>query len=181
MSESGKRMRSEVLRTFWRAHFTTWRASDLNQREYCEAHGLSLKQFGNWRAEFKYDEVVVERKALWRRGARVSHATSHAASHVTKPIVRAPVAPMTPATVAAETSFALRRRTFSRKAKEEIVLETLKPGTTVADVARRYGIATRVLFRWRHDLGVGIPESEMAFASVHVVSDEQPTDVGAPP
>ena len=114
MSESGKRMRSEVLRTFWRAHFTAWRASDLNQREYCEAHGLSLKQFGNWRAEFKYEDVVVERKALWRRGARVGHATSHAASHVTKPIVRAPVAPMTPATVAAETSFALRRRTFSR-------------------------------------------------------------------
>jgi hypothetical protein len=25
----------------------------LNQREYCEAQGLSLKAFGNWRGEFK--------------------------------------------------------------------------------------------------------------------------------
>jgi hypothetical protein len=27
-----------------------WRQSDLNQREYCEAQGLSLKAFGNRRA-----------------------------------------------------------------------------------------------------------------------------------
>jgi hypothetical protein len=24
----------------------------LNQREYCEAHGIPLKAFGNWRAKF---------------------------------------------------------------------------------------------------------------------------------
>src|SRR5205807_3604141 len=37
---------------FWRAHHEAWRQSDLNQREYCEAQGLSLKAFGNWRAKF---------------------------------------------------------------------------------------------------------------------------------
>ena len=99
------KLRGEVLRAFWDAHFTQWLAGELNQREYCEAQGLKLKQFENWRAEFKYDDMVVERRALWRRGTRVSHAASHAASHatsqVTKPRVRAPVAPMVPATVAA--------------------------------------------------------------------------------
>jgi hypothetical protein len=169
------------LRAFWQAHFAQWLAGDLNQREYCEAQGLSLRQFGNWRAEFKYEDTVAERRVLWRRGARVSHATSHAASHMTKPRVRAPVAPMVAATVAAETSFAMHRRTFSRKAKEEIVLETLKPGTTVADVARRYRIAERVLYRWRHDLGVGTPETEPGFASVQIVNNEQPAGTGAQP
>jgi hypothetical protein len=38
---------------FWRAHHEAWKRSDLNQREYCEAQGLSLKAFGNWRAKFK--------------------------------------------------------------------------------------------------------------------------------
>jgi hypothetical protein len=27
--------------------------SALNQREYCEAQGIPLKAFGNWRAKFK--------------------------------------------------------------------------------------------------------------------------------
>ena len=38
---------------FWRAHHEAWQQSVLNQREYCEAHGLPLKAFGNWRAKFK--------------------------------------------------------------------------------------------------------------------------------
>ena len=39
------------LEAFWRSHHEAWRRSDLNQREYCEAHGLPLKRFGNWRAK----------------------------------------------------------------------------------------------------------------------------------
>lgn len=38
---------------FWRAHHEAWQQSALNQREYCEAHGIPLKAFGNWRAKFK--------------------------------------------------------------------------------------------------------------------------------
>ena len=35
---------------FWRAHHEAWKRSDLNQREYCEGHGLPPKAFENWRA-----------------------------------------------------------------------------------------------------------------------------------
>jgi hypothetical protein len=38
---------------FWRAHHEAWQQSALNQREYCEAHGIPLKAFGNWRAKSK--------------------------------------------------------------------------------------------------------------------------------
>ena len=38
---------------FWRKHHEAWQQSALNQREYCEAHGIPLKAFGNWRAKFK--------------------------------------------------------------------------------------------------------------------------------
>jgi hypothetical protein len=43
------------LESFWRSHLEGWRRSDLNQREYCELHGLPLKCFGNWRADQEID------------------------------------------------------------------------------------------------------------------------------
>src|SRR5258707_5129892 len=52
---------------FWRAHHEAWKRSDLNQRQYCEAEGIPLKAFGNWRAQFKADPQPPERKLLYRR------------------------------------------------------------------------------------------------------------------
>ena len=65
------------LEAFWRSHLEGWRRSELNQREYCEAHGLPLKRFGNWRAKFK-DEAEVPGKLLYRRGGGVSHMSKWA-------------------------------------------------------------------------------------------------------
>jgi len=48
--------------TFWRAHHEAWKRSDLNQRQYCEAQG-PLEAFGNWRATFKAEPELPERKA----------------------------------------------------------------------------------------------------------------------
>ncbi len=59
--------RSE-LESFWRAHLDGWRRSDLNQREYCELHGLPLKRFGNWRAKLKHEESASASKLLYRHG-----------------------------------------------------------------------------------------------------------------
>jgi hypothetical protein len=53
---------------FWRAHHEAWKLSDLNQREYCEVHGLPQKGFENWRQKFKAEPQVPERKLLYRRG-----------------------------------------------------------------------------------------------------------------
>ena len=51
---------------FWRAHHEAWRRSELNQREYCESHGISLKAFGNWRDKFKAEpQPPVHRLAIW--------------------------------------------------------------------------------------------------------------------
>src|ERR1700724_2370071 len=50
-------------------HHEAWKRSDLNQRPYCEAEGIPLKTFGNWRATFKAEPQPPERKLLyWRRG-----------------------------------------------------------------------------------------------------------------
>ena len=65
---------------FWRAHHEAWRQSELNQREYCEAQGIPLKAFGNWRAKFKAEPQPPARKLLFRRGG-LSHPLSHSLSH----------------------------------------------------------------------------------------------------
>ena len=75
MADEG-RSRERYGEAFWRAHHEGWRQSDLNQREYCEAQGLSLKAFGNWRAKFKAEPQPPPRKLLYRRSG-LSHRLSH--------------------------------------------------------------------------------------------------------
>jgi hypothetical protein len=69
-------VRERYGEAFWRAHHEAWRHSELNQREYCEAQGIPLKAFGNWRAKFKAEPQPPARKVLYRRGG-LSHALSH--------------------------------------------------------------------------------------------------------
>ncbi|WP_352647170.1 transposase [Mesorhizobium sp. M0408] len=45
------------------------------------------------------------------------------------------------------------RRCFSDAQKQAIVHEMEKPGVAVAQVCRRHGVATRMVFRWRVEFG----------------------------
>jgi hypothetical protein len=85
-NEIGSRLRYGAA--FWRAHHEAWQQSALNQREYCEAHGIPLKAFGNWRAKFKAEPQPPDRKLLYRRRG-LSHSRRHSLSHMTcaEPIV----------------------------------------------------------------------------------------------
>lgn len=124
---------------FWRSHHEAWQRSTLNQREYCEAHGLVLKRFENWRAQFK-DEPEVPQKLLYRRGGRPSHMTSHMTVPMTK---------KASSNMAVLAAGAAGRRRFSADDRRRIVDEACQPGCSVSQTARRYGIAARVLFRWK--------------------------------
>ena len=130
------------LETFWWAHLDGWRHSDLNQREYCAKHGLPLKRFGNWRAKLRHEEPDPAGKLLWRRGGRLSHMTSP----MTKDIPPATYVPSARSRQPGE------RRRFSEADKKRIIEEASRPGASVSGVARQYGIAPRVLFRWKQDL-----------------------------
>ena len=43
------------------------------------------------------------------------------------------------------------RRRFSDADRRHILAEAARPGASVSEVARRYGIERRVLFRWRQE------------------------------
>ena len=62
-------VRERYGEAFWRAHHEAWTESELNQREYCEAYGIPLKAFGNWRAKFKAEPQLPARKVLYRCGS----------------------------------------------------------------------------------------------------------------
>lgn len=147
------------LAGFWRAHLDGWRRSDLNQREYCELHGLPLKRFENWRARYRHEDRRYPRKVLYRRNGELSHM----ASHMTKEI------PPTPASYipSGKLSGANRRRNFNEADKKRIVAEACREGASVSGVAKKYGIDTRLLFRWRKELN---PADEPSIVPV-VVSD----------
>jgi transposase-like protein len=136
--------KSLELETFWRAHLDGWHRSDLNQREYCELHGLPLKRFGNWRATLKHEEPASAGKLLYRRGGGLKHMSKHM-------LKETPSAPSS-YIPSARSGGSVRRRNFSEADKKRIVEEADRPGASVSGVARRYGIGTRLLFSWKKEL-----------------------------
>ena len=146
------RPRQRYGEAFWRAHHEAWKRSDLNQREYCEAQGIPLKAFGNWRAKFMAEPQPPERKLLYRRRGlshtlshSLSHPLGHTLSHVTYPSSWSEVPVVLPPREG-------HRRRFNEADKRRILEEAAQPDASVAKVARRYGIARRVLCRWKQEL-----------------------------
>ena len=64
------------------------------------------------------------------------------------------------------------RRTFSEVDKRRIDEETGRPGASLSEVARSYGIAARVLFRWKQDLTRVAP----LFVAVEIADVIPPTE-----
>ena len=158
----GERSRERYGEAFWRAHHEAWRQSDLNQREYCEAQGLSLKAFGNWRAKFKAEPQPPARKLLYRRGG-LSHTLGHSLGHMTNGSPEQPLN-IPPARDG-------HRRSFSEADKRRIVEQAGQPGASLSEVARRYGIAARVLFRWKQEL-----KPAPMFVTVRIADASTPSD-----
>ena len=147
---------------FWRAHYEAWKRSDLNQRQYCEFHGLPQKAFQNWRQKFRLEPNPPQRKLLYRRRG-LSHSLSHTLSHTLSPSLShvaypssRPVSPIVPRPREGH------RRRFGEADKRRILEEAAQPGASVSEVARRYGIDRRILCRWKQEL------SPPAFVAVEI-------------
>ena len=156
----------EPRRAFWRSHFEVWELSGLTQHEYCEKHGLNLKSFGNWRAQLKR-EAAAGGKARWGRYPRLrtgdSPMANPMASHMAKPRVKK-AAPLGVASTE-------RRREYSEEAKRQILGEATRPGGSLSEVARRYRIDLRLLFRWRRALGLEPTMEAATFLPVQIADD----------
>src|SRR5467141_2587504 len=121
---------------FWRAHHEAWQQSALNQRQYCEAHGIPLKAFGNWRAKFKAEPQPPTPKLLYRRGG-LSHPLSQGLSQGLSHDLRTTI----------PSAREGRRRKFSEADKRQILEQAMLPDACFTEVGRRPRIALRVFFR----------------------------------
>jgi hypothetical protein len=155
-------VRERYGEAFWRAHHEAWIESELNQGEYCEAYAIPLKAFGNWRAKFKAEPQQAARKMLYPRGG-LSHALSHGLSHGLSHDLGPTIPPAREG----------RRRKFSEADKRQILEQAAQPDACFAEVARRYGIAERVLFRWKHEI---MPAAAPLFATVEITDANAPSD-----
>jgi hypothetical protein len=158
--------RARYGEAFWRAHHEAWRRSDLNQREYCEAQDIPLKAFGNWRARFQAEPQPSARKLLYRRGGLshpLSHSLSHPLSHMTYPSSPLPGPVVPPAREG-------HRRRFSEADRRRIIEEAAQPDASLAKIARRYGIARRVVCRWKQEL-----TAAPVFVAVQITDADAPS------
>src|SRR5919202_286214 len=67
-----------------------------------------------------------------------------------------------------------RRRIWSDEQKRLILVEAMQPGAMVAEVARRWGIGTGLIYTWRRQMREGelgaMPVPAPTFAQVSVAS-----------
>ena len=76
-----------------------------------------------------------------------------------------------------------RRRRWSLQDKLQIVEETMQPGVTVTEVARRHGLAPSVVFTWRRLAREGrLGDAGPSFVPVEITPvPVQTTPVASPP
>ena len=67
-----------------------------------------------------------------------------------------------------------KRRSYSTAFKRRVVAETLEPGASVSDVARRHGLNANRIFLWRGDPRFGPGREVAAFVPVEIKPDRLP-------
>jgi transposase-like protein len=131
-----------ALRAFWSMHVEALNWSGMGLAEYAAALGLSPHALRIWRDRLEETGDDMDWRSLLHPSAR---AQLSSAANSARRKYR-----LTPQAVDGRSN----RRRFSDEQKRAIVQETEKPGVSVAQVCRRHGIATSMLFRWRVEFGL---------------------------
>ncbi len=140
-------VRNRAVQAFWAMHVEATNWSGMGVREYAAALYLWPTSLRIWRDRLDEGEVEIDWRAHLHPSARPVVSTSASG--------RAPELSLT--TNPSDDPGARRqpaRRFFSDAEKHTIALESDQPGVSVSQVARKHGIVTGMLFRWRLQFGV---------------------------
>lgn len=138
--------RNRALQAFWAMHVEAMNWSGMGVREYAAALHLSTTSLRKWRDRLDEHEVEIDWRAHLHPSARPVVGTSAKEMAAENDLTASKDEPETP-----EVS---PRRFFTDEQKLAIVRETEHPGVTVSAIARKHGIVTGLLFRWRVQFGV---------------------------
>jgi transposase-like protein len=140
-------VRNRAVQAYWAMHVEAMNWSGMGVREYAAALHLSPTSLRKWRDRLDDGEVEIDWRAHLHPSARPAVSTSASGtppeSSLTADPKDEPGARRQPA-----------RRFFSDAEKHAIALESDQPGVSVSQVARKHGIVTGMLFRWRVQFGV---------------------------
>ena len=75
----------------------------------------------------------------------------------------------------ASTTVGRRRRSWTRDEKRQIVEESLEPGASIAEVARRHDLNANQLFAWRRQMGVRSSASDVLTSILPVTIEPEPS------
>ena len=146
---------------FWSGHIAAQLASGSTQRAYCERHGLQPRNFRRWAQRSRgRDEVAappaapVEVEATAAEVPRRPGAGDRTSTRTGDVPLPAPVPEVL---VGPE-----RRRRWTTEQKLELVMQTLAPGASLSLVARRHGVHSSVLVRWRRRFATRVPGAQAA-------------------
>jgi transposase-like protein len=131
-----------ALQAFWGMHVEAMNFSGMGHAEYAAALGLSPHALRIWRDRLEQSGNEMDWRSLLHPSAR---AQLSSAANCARCRYR-----LTPQ----EADGRSNRRRFTDGQKRAMVQETEKPGVAVAEVCRRHGIATSLLFRWRVQFGL---------------------------
>jgi len=143
-------IRSRAIQAFWAMDVEAMNWSGMGVREYAASFQLSPTSLRKWRDRFENAEVEIDWRAHLHPSARpkISTGASSAAKECS---------PENDLTAARDANLPhdgrSNRRSFTDKEKLAVVLESEQPGMSVAEVCRRHGIVTSMVFRWRIQFG----------------------------
>ncbi|WP_063693976.1 IS66-like element accessory protein TnpA [Bradyrhizobium stylosanthis] len=159
--------RSRAVQAFWAMHVEAMTWSGRSVRAYAKAHGLSRFALQRWRDLINTNEVEIDWRAQLHPSARAQISTS-----VSSAAKESGVESRLTEASSADPSDDGRsnRRRFSDEEKLAIVHESEAPGTSAAEVCRRHGIVTSMLFRWRVQFGFG-RRAQAKLARVEIAND----------
>ena len=149
---STNEVRHRAAQAFWAMHLEAQLWSGLSAAEYASAHRLSPYSLRKWRRQLDEQPLGIDWRELVHpsarpyEGPRLSTSAKAGKAESGLTITRREVR---------DGDGRSCRRAFSDAQKQAIVAETEAPGATVSAVAKRHGVVTSMLFRWRAQQGLG--------------------------
>lgn len=162
-----REVRSKAMQAFWAMHVEAQLWSGLSAAEYASAHQLSTHSLREWRHRLDAEPLGVDWRELVHPSARPYVRSKLSTSAKDEPADSVLTGP--PRAIR-DGDGRSNRRHFSDEEKHAMVAETEAPGATVSAVARRHGVVTSMLFRWRSQMGLGRGE-RARLADVRLVGD----------
>ena len=161
---------SRAVQAFWAMHLEALNWSGMSLRQY--AYSLNISRFAlqKWRKRLEDGELEIDWRAQLHPSARPCASTSANADFSEIALTSSKGATRRAA-----------RRFFSDEEKLAIAIESDQPGVSVSAIARKHGIVTGLLFRWRVQFDVG-QKARAKLASVRVPdSVNLPKELVQPP